>query len=352
MNRINTLLSIAAVSLTATLAGAQSFTDTFEGGANSAGWTFGAGNDSIEMAGGNPGAYLRDSLNFFNTPEVKTTDSTNDFVGDLRSRGVSSMGIDLVVNTTVFNSFRDVSLMLTDGNHVIWMVNGGITPAPGAGWKSFDFNFDSSSPTMPLGWNTFSPVVDDAWNAVMTNTTEAKFFWGDPEFFYGGENWDIGVDNVRVTALSGLGYCFGDGTGVVCPCGNSGSAGEGCGNSTGSGALLDAAGLASVSNDTLTFGASQLPANKSSLLFTGVVELPTAQILGDGLLCTGGQLTRLGVVTSSATGEASWGSGLIGTYGWNAGETRYFQVWYRDGAMSPCAQAFNTSNGYAVTIQN
>ncbi len=352
MNRISTLLGLAALALSATTASAQSFTDTFDGGVNSAGWTFGAGNDTVELAGGNPGAHVRDSLNFFNTPEVKSTNASNDFVGDLRSRGVSSMGIDLVVNTTVFNSFRDVSLMLTDGTHVIWLVNGDITPAPGAGWKSFDFAFDSASTTMPAGWNTFSTIPNDAWNAVMTNTTETKFFWGDPNFFYGGENWDIGFDNVRVVASTGSAYCFGDGSAAMCPCGNAGGAGEGCQNSSGSGALLDGLGSASVSNDTLTFNAAQLPANKSALLFTGVSELATAQILGDGLLCTGGQLTRLGVVSSSATGEASWGGGLIGANGWNAGETRYFQVWYRDVATSPCAQAFNTSNGYAVVIQN
>lgn len=352
MNRISTLLGLAAIALGATTANAQSFTDTFDGGANSAGWTFGAGNDTVEMAGGNPGAYVHDTLNFFNTPEVKSTNATNNFVGDLRGRGVSSMGIDLVVNTTVFNSFRDVSLMLTDGNHVIWLVNGDITPAPGAGWKSFDFAFDSASTTMPAGWNTFSANPDAAWDAVMTNVTETKFFWGDPNFFYGGENWDIGFDNVRVVASTGSTYCFGDGSGATCPCGNLGAAGEGCLNSSGSGALLDATGSASVSNDTLSFSSTQLPANKSSLLFTGVLELPATQILGDGLLCTGGLLTRLGVVNSSATGEANWGGGLIGTYGWNAGETRYFQVWYRDTATSPCAQAFNTSNGYAIQIEN
>ena len=351
MNRISSLLGLAALALSATTASAQTYTDTFEGGVNSAGWTFGAGNDTVEATGGNPGAYVRDSLNFFNAPEVKNTNNSNLFVGDFRDRGVNSMGIDLVVHSTAFNSFRDVSLILSNGTDMVWLVNGDITPAPGAGWKSYDFAIDAASTTMPAGWNTFAPIPDDAWNAVITNVTEVKFFWGDPNFFYGGENWDIGFDNARV-AFTGTRFCFGDGTGAMCPCGNSGGAGEGCQNSTGSGALLDASGSASVSNDTLAFASSQLPANKSSLLFTGVSELSTASILGDGLLCTGGQLTRLGVVTSSATGEASWGGNLISTYGWNAGETRYFQVWYRDISSSPCAQAFNTSNGIEIEIQN
>src|SRR6185436_16191431 len=64
-------------------------------------------------------------------------------------------------------------------------------------------------------------------------------------------------------------YCFGDGTGHACPCGNTGAAGEGCANSMAHGATLDASGSIVVGDDALFFDAAGLPLNKSTLLFQG-----------------------------------------------------------------------------------
>ena len=61
---------------------------------------------------------------------------------------------------------------------------------------------------------------------------------------------------------------------------------------------------------------------------------------------------RLGVRTPSATGAATWGPSLGAVGGWSAGDTRYFQVWYRDPAGGPCASGFNLSNGLALSFVN
>ena len=72
---------------------------------------------------------------------------------------------------------------------------------------------------------------------------------------------------------------------------------------------------------------------------------------GRGLRCVGGGIKRLELQTSTG-GEAEFGPGLGQQGGWATGETRYFQVWYRDPMDdNPCgAGPFNLSNGVQVTF--
>ncbi len=146
-------------------------------------------------------------------------------------------------------------------------------------------------------------------------------------------------------------YCFGDGTGSACPCNNSGGADEGCANSTGVGATLTGTGCNAVSDDGLVFQASGLPSGQPALLFGAQNELAggAGASFGDGLRCAGGAVKRLGITSADAAGVASWGSGLIASGGWAAGDTSHFQAWYRDPAEF-CGSNFNLSNGVEVTL--
>ncbi len=58
---------------------------------------------------------------------------------------------------------------------------------------------------------------------------------------------------------------------------------------------------------------------------------------------------RLGIQVPDANGDASWGPGLGAQGGWNAGDVRRFQGWYRDPA-GPCGFGFNLTNGVEVTF--
>jgi hypothetical protein len=146
-------------------------------------------------------------------------------------------------------------------------------------------------------------------------------------------------------------FCFGDGTGTSCPCGNLGGPGEGCQNSSGAGATLGVQGSTSVALDDLRLNMSGGPAVSVALLFagTGQVNGGNGALFGDGLRCAGGQIQRLGVRVTSA-GAADWGPGLAPVGGWLAGDTRYFQAWYRDTNNSPCGLNFNLSHGVALTF--
>jgi hypothetical protein len=151
------------------------------------------------------------------------------------------------------------------------------------------------------------------------------------------------------------GFCFGDGSGTACPCGNSGASGRGCANSVvASGALLQGAGTASVSSDSFVLAASGMP-NSSVLYFQGTTQLSAGLgvVFGDGLRCAGGTVLRLGTKSNTAgasqypaVGDASISvRGLIPV----SGGTRTYQAWYRNSAAFCTSSLFNLSNGLSVT---
>lgn len=159
-------------------------------------------------------------------------------------------------------------------------------------------------------------------------------------------------------SCAGAGYCFGDGTGTACPCGNVGAAGRGCENSIGTGGgRLTGSGYALVANDSLVLTAEGLPGTVSTLFFQGDAQTGAGAgvAFGDGLRCAGGTVLRLGSRTTSG-GSVSFGSGIgvdpdISVAGLvsAAGTTRYYQAWYRNAATFCTPSPFNLTNGYAVT---
>jgi len=149
----------------------------------------------------------------------------------------------------------------------------------------------------------------------------------------------------------GSAYCFGDGGGGVCPCGNFGMPGQGCSNSTGnSGATLTGNGSASFSNDTLSFDIAGVPGAKPGLIIKGNNQVAIAA--GDGLLCTTGQSQRSQVQVTSA-GATTYTDFLGSPFGSvaNMGAASNFQFWYRDPIGGPCGGGFNFTNGWTVTYQ-
>lgn len=146
-------------------------------------------------------------------------------------------------------------------------------------------------------------------------------------------------------------YCFGDGSGTPCPCGNEAGVGEGCLNTTNLGATLTPSGSAGVAADDLVFQAHQLVPGQPGLLFAGTIAVNggAGSMFGDGLRCAGIGAVRLGISAASAGGEATWGPGLATLGGWSAGDISRFQVWYRDPGNSVCGSGFNLTHGVEVT---
>jgi hypothetical protein len=150
-------------------------------------------------------------------------------------------------------------------------------------------------------------------------------------------------------------YCFGDGGGTACPCGNDSAPSEraGCATSLGVGGRLDFIGVASLSDDSLTLLGTNMP-DSSALYFQGTA--PTAggsgSTFGDGLRCAGGTVTRL--ATHTNTGGASQfpsaGDAAISIRGVVPSPgSRTYQVWFRNSAAFCSPSTFNLTNGLQVT---
>lgn len=172
---------------------------------------------------------------------------------------------------------------------------------------------------------------------------------GDPKYHqhHGRVTWY--ADDVYPPA--GALLALGDGSGAPCPCGNYGQAQAGCANSTGSGGELRAYGSTSLAQSTQYFEASHLPPNVSALLYCGTLAVSggLGMPYGAGLRGAGGSTLRFHSWKSCADGRFLCGPDLDWIGGWSPGDTRYFQVWYRD-SVGPCGATFNFTNAVQLTF--
>ncbi len=144
---------------------------------------------------------------------------------------------------------------------------------------------------------------------------------------------------------------LGDGSGLPCPCGNTGQVGAGCANSTGFGAELRAWGSTSLAQSTLYFELSHTPPNAMALVYCGTLAANggLGVPFGDGLRGAGGLTKRFHPYHTCSDGRFIWGPSLEFQAGWGAGDTRVFQAWYRNPG-GPCGSTFNFSNAVRVTL--
>jgi uncharacterized membrane protein len=165
---------------------------------------------------------------------------------------------------------------------------------------------------------------------------------------YDGSAW--GIADIGTGGTSGS-YCFGDGSGVTCPCGNAGASGAGCANSAGAGATLSRSGEASVSSSNLVLESTGLVSGQPGLYFQGnnAINAGSGNTFGDGLRCAGGSVIRLQVRAASAAGASSTTVNIATKGGASVGDIRRYQLWYRDPSTSPCGSGYNLTNGVEVT---
>jgi len=152
-----------------------------------------------------------------------------------------------------------------------------------------------------------------------------------------------------------ISFCAGDGSGAACPCANSGDLGRGCANSVDvRGGALSMSGSISVPNDQLTLSGDGVP-NGPGLYYQGAAQLGggLGVAFGDGLRCAGGGIVRLGIV--SATGNASQyprpgiDPSVSMQGGVNPGDTRVYQLYYRDTGTFCTPSGYNTTNALRIT---
>jgi hypothetical protein len=185
---------------------------------------------------------------------------------------------------------------------------------------------------------------------------------GDLDLYVGGKFGTVGTIESRSIAQwhscasAFVPLCFGDGThvdhGTSCPCGNNGTAGNGCANSAHStGANLAARG--STTLDSVVLHATRMPATSPCIYLQGDGTADVA--FGDGVRCTGGTLVRLRTKTNVG-GASSFPDPLDtmtlsqrGGIPVGSGVSRYYQTYYRNASTLFCPPAmFNVTNGVRI----
>jgi hypothetical protein len=148
-------------------------------------------------------------------------------------------------------------------------------------------------------------------------------------------------------------YCYGDWSGLECPCLNVSVPGnkEGCLHSGGVGARLVAYGNPSLANDSVVLHYLRGPATSPMLLFQGTTMIQSGQQFGDGLRCAAGTVVRLaqrtpcgGQVALPEAGEPRLS--VLG--GVTITGPQHYQGWYRNAASFCTPSTFNLTNGVRI----
>ncbi len=192
-------------------------TETYDGTIDEATWRV-ASFDVVRQFGGHPDGYLRVQGLDSPAPRISTVPAlAPQFLGDYRAKGVIALGIDIsLFSVDITAEGRPVSLYLysdmgtpddsLDDCEAV-SVGSKNVPRPGTGWKTYDFKVPSQSMTLPQGWVAYGTCAgltpDEAWNEVITNVGRASFYFGEPEYFYIFQIWDVGFDNPRITLGKG-----------------------------------------------------------------------------------------------------------------------------------------------------
>jgi hypothetical protein len=122
-------------------------------------------------------------------------------------------------------------------------------------------------------------------------------------------------------------------------------------NSTGNPALMGSTGTTSIAANNFTLTCNGLPPGGSGLFFYGTAQTQTP--FGNGFRCVAGSMFRLPLGQANGSGVATRAinyNTLPPGGGITAGQTRYFQYWYRNPAGG--GALFNLSNGLAAIFCN
>ncbi len=324
-------------------------------------WNALGGNTYLVRLGVYPGA-AGGTGQFDLREEVPTTNPATGHNYVVVTNSVSWDVANAAAQAASYNGSPGHLVTVEDQAELDWMLANLVFDRP---WIGLFHNTQSPSYLEPANgweWVTGEPLNFVNWAPGEPNDNSSSGGAEDYCEMFGNGQWNDAELNHLPTSQyiiefdsgsSGTPYCFGDGTGTSCPCGNDGVAGAGCANSNGpvSGATLAGAGGASLSNDTFSLDVVGVPANKPGLILRGANQLAGTLTGGDGLLCTSGNTARSHVQITSAGGATTYtqfNGAAFGISSYGAGVTTNYQFWYRDPVGSLCGGNFNFTNAVGV----
>ncbi len=308
------------------------------------------GNALYEPLGGNPDGNAHHNGTFFFN-EIRTggvgEPVNSSFVGDYSSFAEVTFRLDVKVDSLtdfIGNQIsRPFGIALFDrgiqggsGPSGVFFEFPFLSAATVSSWTEFSVTIaDPTSASLPMGWIgfgsedplTFEPVLPAGatFATVLAGVDEVRFTGAVPGFFFTNAGYDVRVDNVAVVVTDpslGSELCVG------------------APNSTGLGADLKLTGSDVASANSLTITVQSLPLNSMGYALhsqgAGFVANPAGS---QGNLCiAGAPIGRFSmqVLDSGTTGAVAFSPDLAslptptGSEPALAGETRYFQYWYRD----------------------
>jgi hypothetical protein len=187
------------------------FVETFENGSNDGDWRLTTGTDPvIEPSGGNPSAYLHGQVDAaVPTWYVPLGTTPTHFLGNYARLGVGGLSFDVNIFAGLEVPDRAVTLDIettfgtgdfTKGVDAYY-IGTDISKLP-AGWRTYSFPLDATSPTIPPGWvvtrGNGKKGTDADWEALMRDVETIGLELGKPGYFYPFWVWDLGLDNVRI----------------------------------------------------------------------------------------------------------------------------------------------------------
>ena len=299
MNSTPLSLGLAFLALTATPAAAQDYTFNHISSENQ--WTWSA-STSLGTLVGQPNNDFdtqgTSSVSLSGSPFSggQITGASQAVTSDLNGYIPGPFGIsfaDVNVSNLVFSVTTGPFTIDASGNFTAdWVVlfeSGTLTVTPLGSGPSVT---DLAGTFGPPSTNTGSVTIDSSGQVVIFSNQSATFDFVDAGTGISATFTITGAFRGTADQISsepGSTFCSGDGSSTACPCGNTGGAGEGCANGTGSGARLSASGTASVSAADLVLSAENLIPSQPGLYFQGnnAVNSGNGNPFGDGLRCAG-----------------------------------------------------------------
>jgi hypothetical protein len=201
----------------------NSFVETYDDGTDVGLWHCSVGVPrTIEISGGNPGAYLQQggfssSIPTWASISTRFQPGVNDpykidsiYTGDWTSLGVTHITADLnVIQVATWATDRAVTLELLQMDETGFNVNYDATytlpdlPEPPIGWQTYSFPVDANSPTIPQGWvftrGDGTPGTDAEWSPFLHRIDLTSIGFYKPGFAYPSlGTWILGIDNIEV----------------------------------------------------------------------------------------------------------------------------------------------------------
>ncbi|MCA8981273.1 MAG: hypothetical protein KDC14_14680 [Planctomycetes bacterium] len=251
---------------------------------------------------------------------------------------------DTFVVSAAGSTFSPGSITIQVGDTVQWTYDPAAYHTVTEGSNGSQTGNEAFDSPLYSGNPTFSVTFDEAFLAAYPRPDNRYDYFCVPHFPAGM------VGQIYVDVPAPELFCAGDGfDGTDCPCGNNTAFldGEGCRNSTGVGAKLNALGTLSFAADDLVLRVSQGRPYQPAVFVQGAttISLP----FKDGKLCAGSPTERLevGFLTSHGTLMTTQSIVTNGNVP-GPGATRYYQAWYRDPVVSVCGTGSNFTSGLII----